>query len=99
MRELNRKLLEIRVRPYYLYHADNVTGVSHFRTPVSKGLEILEGLVGHETGFSVPTYVITTQLGKIPVNNAYYEHTGDEIRIRNFRGETADISHYLSLEE
>jgi lysine 2,3-aminomutase len=97
MRLLNRRLLEIRVRPYYLYHADNVTGVSHFRTTVAKGLEIMEGLVGFETGFSVPTYVITTDLGKIPVNNEYYRDDGGRRLIRNYKGERADISRYLEL--
>lgn len=97
MRTLNRRLLEIRVRPYYLYHADNVTGVSHFRTTVEKGLEIMEGLVGFETGFSVPTYVITTELGKIPVSNEYYRHDGKRRLIRNYKGEQADITRYLAL--
>jgi lysine 2,3-aminomutase len=98
IRTLNRRLLEIRVRPYYLYHADNVTGVSHFRTTVAKGLEIMEGLVGFETGFSVPTYVITTELGKIPVNNEYYQRDGKRHLVRNYRGERADITRYLALD-
>ncbi len=99
MRALNRQLLEIRVRPYYLYHADNVTGVSHFRTSVSVGLDILEKLTGYETGFSLPQYVITTDLGKIPVNNTYYAESNGNQLIRNFRGDRADITRYLALEE
>lgn len=97
MRQLNRGLLRIRVRPYYLYHADNVTGVSHFRTSIAKGLEIMEGLLGHETGFSVPSYVLTTDLGKIPVNNLYYEETEEGVRIRNYKNEARDISDYVRL--
>jgi lysine 2,3-aminomutase len=99
MRTLNRRLLEIRVRPYYLYHADNVTGVSHFRTTVNRGLEILEALHGNETGFSVPNYVVTTHLGKIPVTNRYYTEFGNTTLIRSFKGEIADLSDYLRLDE
>lgn len=99
MRALNRRLLEIRVRPYYLYHADNVSGVSHFRTTVDRGLEILKDLHGYETGFSVPNFVITTHLGKIPVSNEYYTKFGDTALIRSFRGEIADLSDYLKLDE
>lgn len=97
MRELNRKLLTIRVRPYYLYHADNVTGVSHFRTTVNKGLDILRELHGFETGFSVPNYVITTKLGKIPVANQYYAQLGDNMIIQSFKGEVANLSDYLKV--
>lgn len=99
MRTLNRRLLEIRVRPYYLYHADNVSGVSHFRTTVERGLEILKDLHGYETGFSVPNYVVTTHLGKIPVSNNYYTRFGDTSLIRSFKGEIADLSDYLRLDE
>jgi lysine 2,3-aminomutase len=98
MRTLNRRLLEIRVRPYYLYHADNVTGVSHFRTTVNRGLEILAALHGYETGFSVPNYVVTTDLGKIPVANRYYTEFGDSTLIRSYKGEVSNLSDYLRLE-
>lgn len=67
MRSLLKDLLKIRVRPYYLYHCDNVTGVSHFATSVEKGREIMRGLLGHMTGFAVPQYIVTTKLGKIPL--------------------------------
>ena len=66
MRELLHGLLRIRVRPYYLYHCDNVVGVSHFMTSLEQGREIMEQLMGFTTGFSVPQYVLTTDLGKIP---------------------------------
>jgi lysine 2,3-aminomutase len=66
MRKLLTRLLEIRVRPYYLYHCDNVRGVSHFTTTIAAGQEIVDGLRGHLTGFGVPEYVVTTRLGKIP---------------------------------
>ena len=67
MKSLLKGLLKIRVRPYYLYHCDNVTGVSHFVTSVEKGREIMRGLLGHMTGFAVPQYIVTTKLGKIPL--------------------------------
>ena len=98
MRELNRKLLKIRVRPYYLYHADNITGVSHFRTTVNQGLEIMAALHGYETGFGVPNYVITTELGKIPVANNYYTEFGDSVLVRSYKGEVSILSNYLRIE-
>ena len=58
MRSLVHKLVANRVRPYYLYQCDLSEGLSHFRTPVGKGIEILESLIGHTSGFCVPTYVI-----------------------------------------
>ncbi|UCF39481.1 MAG: KamA family radical SAM protein, partial [Acidobacteriota bacterium] len=58
MKRLVHGLLKLRVRPYYLYQCDPIQGSSHFRTPVSKGIEIIEGLRGHTTGYAVPTYVI-----------------------------------------
>ena len=58
MRKLVHKLVENRIRPYYIYQCDPISGSSHFRTPVSKGLEIIQGLRGHTTGYAVPTYVI-----------------------------------------
>lgn len=58
MRTLVHKLVTNRVRPYYLYQCDLSEGLTHFRTPVGKGIEIIESLIGHTSGFSVPTYVI-----------------------------------------
>jgi len=57
-RDLVQKLVRIRVRPYYLYQCDLVEGAGHFRTPVAKGIEIIEGLRGHTSGFAVPTFVV-----------------------------------------
>ena len=81
------ELLRIRVRPYYLYHCDNVTGVSHFMTSMAKGWEIMEGLQGHITGFGVPQYVLTTRLGKIPIAEPYFRQTPDGLVLRNYRGQ------------
>ncbi len=69
MRQLMHGLLTMRVRPYYLYQCDPIVGSAHFRTPVAKGLEIIQGLRGHTTGYAVPTYVIDAPGGggKIPL--------------------------------
>lgn len=87
MRTLMTELLRIRVRPYYLYHCDNVTGVSHFMTTVEKGWEIMDGLQGHITGFGVPQYVLTTRIGKIPIAQPSFTPTPDGLLLRNYRGQ------------
>ena len=87
---LVQKLLRCRVRPYYLYQADLIQGTSHLRAPVSKGLEIIEALRGHTTGYAVPQFVIDGPGGggKIPVNPDYVlARTGDRIVLRNYKGE------------
>ena len=73
MKALVHKLVQNRVRPYYLYQCDLAEGLSHFRTPVEKGIEILRGLRGHTTGYAVPTYVIDAPGGggKIPLQPNY----------------------------
>jgi lysine 2,3-aminomutase len=91
MRELVHKLLLMRVRPYYLYQCDPISGSSHFRTPVSKGLEIIQGLRGHTTGYAVPTYVIDAPGGggKIPLQpESVIGRDGDFLLLRNFEGKT-----------
>ncbi len=73
MKSLVHKLVDNRVRPYYLYQCDLSEGLSHFRTPIGKGIEIMESLRGHTSGFAVPTYVIDAPGGggKIPMNPNY----------------------------
>ena len=86
-RELVHKLLRCRVRPYYLYQCDLIQGSSHLRTSVAKGLEIIESLRGHTTGYAVPQFVIDAPGGggKVPVNPEYMLHHGDGITIlRNY---------------
>jgi lysine 2,3-aminomutase len=88
-RKLVHDLVRIRVRPYYLYQCDLVEGAGHFRTPVGKGIEIMEGLRGHTTGFAVPTYCIDAPGGggKIPVMPNYLISMSDhKIVLRNFEG-------------
>jgi lysine 2,3-aminomutase len=89
MRTLVRGLLRIKVRPYYLFHCDPVTGAGHFRTSVWKGLEIIEGLRGHVSGLAVPTYVVDGLhgAGKIPVMPNYLVSASDNaVVLRNYEG-------------
>ena len=89
MKELVQKLVRNRVRPYYLYQCDLSEGLSHFRTPVAKGVEIIENLVGHTSGFAVPTYVIDAPGGggKIPVMPNYMvSWSVHKVVLRNYEG-------------
>lgn len=92
MKTLLKELLKIRVRPYYLYHCDNVTGVSHFMTSVATGRQIMRGLLGHMTGFAVPQYIVTTKLGKIPLWEEQYHADADGYWLENYRGATMRFS-------
>lgn len=88
-RELVQKLVRIRVRPYYLYQCDLVEGAGHFRTPVAKGIEIMEGLRGHTSGYAVHQYIIDAPGGggKIPVSPNYLLSMSDhKIVLRNYEG-------------
>ncbi len=89
MRSLVHKLVANRVRPYYLYQCDLSEGLGHFRTPVGKGIEILESLIGHTSGFCVPTYVIDAPGGggKIPVMPNYLiSWSTNKVVLRNYEG-------------
>ena len=89
MKKLVRKLTQNRVRPYYLYQCDLSIGLSHFRTPVGKGIEIIEGLRGHTSGFAIPTYVVDAPGGggKIPVMPNYLiSWSNNKVILRNFEG-------------
>ena len=88
-RSLCRALLRIKVRPYYLFHCDPVTGAGHFRTPVWTGIEIIEGLRGHISGLGVPTYVVDAPRGggKLPLMPDYLVSPGKEsVVLRNYEG-------------
>lgn len=90
MRKLFHGLLRFRVKPYYLYQCDPIVGSAHFRTPVSRGLEIIAGLRGHTTGYAVPTYVIDAPGGggKIPLLPEYLVgRNGDDLLLRNYQGQ------------
>jgi len=88
-RELVQKMTRIRVRPYYLYQCDLVEGAGHFRTPVAKGIEIIEGLRGHTSGYAVPQFIVDAPGGggKIPVMPNYQISASDhKIILRNYEG-------------
>jgi lysine 2,3-aminomutase len=88
-RDLVQKLVRIRVRPYYLYQCDLVEGAGHFRTPVAKGIEIIEGLRGHTSGYAVPQYIVDAPGGggKIPVMPNYQVSASDhKVILRNYEG-------------
>ncbi len=88
-RQLVQDLVRIRVRPYYLYQCDLVEGAGHFRTPVAKGIEILEGLRGHTSGYAVPQFIVDAPGGggKIPVQPNYLLSMSDhKIILRNYEG-------------
>jgi lysine 2,3-aminomutase len=89
MRQLVHGLLTMRVRPYYLYQCDPISGSAHFRTPVTKGLEIIRGLRGYTTGYAVPTYVIDAPGGggKIPLHpEMIIGRDGDDLLLSNYEG-------------
>ncbi len=89
MKKLVHELVKIRVRPYYIYQCDLSMGLEHFRTPVSKGIEIIEGLRGHTSGFAVPTFVVDAPGGggKIPVMPTYLiSQSPGKVVLRNFEG-------------
>jgi len=89
MKELVHELVKVRVRPYYLYQCDLVEGIGHFRTSVARGIEIIENLRGHTSGFAVPTFVIDAPGGggKIPVGPQYLISMAEErVVLRNFEG-------------
>jgi lysine 2,3-aminomutase len=81
--------VRIRVRPYYIYQCDLVEGAGHFRTPVAKGVEIIEGLRGHTSGYAIPTYVVDAPGGggKIPVMPNYVvSQAPGKVVLRNYEG-------------
>jgi lysine 2,3-aminomutase len=90
MMELMHRLLKARVRPYYIYMADQVAGGEHFRTQVQKGLEIIKALRGWTSGLAVPHFVIDAPGGggKVPLLPEYVEEINeDEVIFRNYQGE------------
>jgi lysine 2,3-aminomutase len=89
MKALIQKLLMCRVKPYYVYQCDLISGSAHLRTSVRKGLEIMEALRGHTTGYAIPQFVIDAPGGggKVPINPGYVlSHNADRVVIRNFEG-------------
>ena len=90
LRDLTHRLLLMRVRPYYLYQCDPISGSAHFRTSIEKGIELVRGLRGHTTGYGVWTYVVDAPGGggKIPLQHQYMVgRDGDDIILENFANE------------
>jgi len=89
MKKLCHELLKIRVRPYYLYQCDPISGSSHFRTTIERGMEIIQGLRGYTSGYAVPTYVVDAPGGggKIPLLPEYYiGKEGGYVQLKNYTG-------------
>jgi lysine 2,3-aminomutase len=90
MKSLIHRLLMMRVRPYYLYQCDLITGSAHLRADARKGIEIIRALRGHTTGYAIPQFVIDAPGGggKIPINPEYVKEVTDtEIIMHNFQGQ------------
>ncbi|MBO8137467.1 MAG: glutamate 2,3-aminomutase [Desulfotomaculum sp.] len=93
MKKLNHALLKVRIRPYYIFHAKQVTGTSHFITSVDEGLEIMEKLRGYTSGLAVPTYIINAPqgYGKTPVLPQYIlESDGNKVKLRTWEKREID---------
>lgn len=88
MRCLMRKLLNIRVKPYYLFQADLTRGTGHFRTRLETGLEIMQQLIGHISGMAVPTFALDAPGGggKIPLTPDYVTHLGEHLEFTTYKG-------------
>jgi lysine 2,3-aminomutase len=102
MKQLVHKLVKMRIRPYYIYQCDLSTGIEHFRTPVSKGIEIIENLRGHTSGYAVPTFVVDAPGGggKIPVMPTYLiSQSPGKIILRNYEGVVTTYTQPVNYEE
>lgn len=88
LEKLFRKLIENRVKPYYLHHADKAEGTSHFRTSIAEGREFMEKLRGNVSGICLPQYVLDIPggKGKVPVGPAYLEDLGSSYQIKDWQG-------------
>jgi len=89
MKRLNEGLVRMRVRPYYLYQAQLIGGTAHLRTPIEVGMHIMQALRGRTTGFAIPTYVLDTPYGKVPLNESYvHGRAGDRVVMTSYDGQT-----------
>ena len=94
VRKLNQSLLQIRVKPYYIFHPKTVKGTSHFWVNLQKGLEIMESLRGRTSGMAIPTYIVNGPggLGKTPILPNYLLFIGDgRALLRNWQGQLFEI--------
>jgi len=89
LKELFKGLVKMRVRPYYLYQAQLIGGTKHFRTTIEEGMEIMSQLRGRISGFAIPTYVLDTPHGKVPLTpNGFMGREGTDVLVRAYGGET-----------
>jgi lysine 2,3-aminomutase len=90
IKQLMYKLLQIRVKPYYLFQTDMTKGTNHFRTPIEKGIEIMRSMIGHISGMAVPTFAVDAPGGggKIPLLPDYVQQVGKQLIFQNYCGET-----------
>lgn len=87
LRSLFEGLVRMRVRPYYLYQAQLIGGTAHFRTSIERGMTLMRSLRGRTTGFAIPTYVLDTPFGKIPLDRSYVRgRSGDYVILESTRG-------------
>ncbi len=98
IRKLMTKLLSIRVKPYYLFQTDLTSGTNHFRTPVSKGLNIMRNLIGHCSGMAVPTFALDGPggAGKIPLTPEYIQSQDDILKFVNYLGKKCEYPDPIS---
>lgn len=88
LKELFKGLVKMRVRPYYLYQAQLIGGTKHFRTTIEEGMELMSQLRGRISGFAIPTYVLDTPHGKVPLTpNGYVRRDGDDVVVKAYGGE------------
>lgn len=102
MKDLVHQLVKMRIRPYYIYQCDLSTGIEHFRTKVSKGIEIIEALRGHTSGYAVPTFVVDAPGGggKIPVMPQYViSQSPNKVVLRNYEGVITTYTEPQFIEE
>lgn len=93
-KKLHQKLLQIRIRPYYVFYCEPAPGIDHFRTTVEKGAELIRDAIrGHMTGLAQPMYVLATNIGKIPLMPDYYmvDKNEKEYTLKNYKGEITRI--------
>jgi len=89
LKKLNNELVKIRIRPYYLYQAQLLGGTRHFRTSIEKGMEIMKQLRGRTSGFAIPTYVLDTPYGKVPLTpSGFVQRDGDYVEVKAYGGRT-----------
>lgn len=87
LRALFKGLVKMRIRPYYLYQAQLIGGTRHFRTTIEEGMQIMNELRGTISGFAIPTYVLDTPYGKVPLTpSGYLGREGDMVRVRSYSG-------------